>query len=112
LLVPRKDHMADVTEKVADNGQLNLAPEVTLHRTTIRAGKRDTVASLAKKYRVSPSAVAEWNNVSAGASFKSGQQVVLYLPNKARSKKASSSKRSSSSKATSSKSRSRSKVAK
>jgi membrane-bound lytic murein transglycosylase D len=112
LLVPRKDHMVDVTEKVADNGQLNLAPEVSLRRTTIRAGKRDTVASVAKKYRVSPTALAEWNNVSAGASFKSGQQVILYLPHKARSKKAVSTKRSSAGKATSSNSRSRSKVAK
>jgi membrane-bound lytic murein transglycosylase D len=110
LLVPRKDHMGDVTEKVADNGQLTLAPEVTQRRTTVRAGKRDTVASVAKKYRVSPNALAEWNNVSAGATFKSGQQVVLYLPQKARTKKVASSKRSSGSK--SSKSSSRSKVAK
>jgi membrane-bound lytic murein transglycosylase D len=113
LLVPRQDHMGDVAEKVADNGQLSLSPEVALRRTTIRAGKRDTVVSVAKRYRLSPTSVSEWNNVSAGASFKSGQHVVLYLPQKARSKKtATASKRSSSSKATTSKSRSRSKVAK
>jgi membrane-bound lytic murein transglycosylase D len=116
LLVPRQDHMPDVTEKVADNGQLSLSPEVTLHRTTVRAGKRDTVVSIAKRYRLSPTSVAEWNNVSAGASFKSGQRVVLYVAQKARTKKsATTSKRSGSSKAsksTSSKPRSRSKVAK
>jgi membrane-bound lytic murein transglycosylase D len=121
LLIPRKDHMVDVTEKLADNGQLTLAPEVTLRRTTVRAGKRDTVASVAKKYRVTPDSVAEWNKVSANASFKSGQQVVLYLPHKTSSKRTATGKRSSGGKATSSKAatskpaaskvRSRSKVA-
>lgn len=114
LLIPRRDHMVDVTEKVADNGQLSLAPEVTLHRITVRASKRDTVASVAKKYRVSPTSVAEWNKVSAGASFKPGQQVVLFLPHKPQTKKVATSKRTTSTKAkvSNSKPRSRSKVAK
>jgi membrane-bound lytic murein transglycosylase D len=84
LLVPRSAHMADVTEKVADNGQLSLAPEVTLRRTSVRAVKGDNVASLARKYKVSPMSVAEWNKVSTSASFKAGQQVVLFLPAKVR----------------------------
>ena len=74
---------ADVSERVADNGQLSLAPEVVLRQTAIKAGKRDTVASLAKRFRVSPTSLAEWNQVSANASFKVGQKVVLYLPGKA-----------------------------
>jgi membrane-bound lytic murein transglycosylase D len=86
LLVPRSAHMADVTEKVADNGQLTLAPEVALRRASVRAAKGDNVASVARKYKVSAASVAEWNKVSASASFKAGQQVVLFLPAKARSK--------------------------
>ena len=86
LLVPRSAHMADVTERVADNGQLTLAPEVTLRRTSVRAAKGETVASVARKYKVNASSVAEWNKVSASAGFKAGQQIVLFLPAKARSK--------------------------
>jgi len=84
LLVPRSAHMADVTEKVADNGQLTLSPEVVLHRSSVRAAKGDNVASVARKYKVSTASVAEWNKVSASASFKAGQHVVLYLPGKVR----------------------------
>jgi membrane-bound lytic murein transglycosylase D len=38
------------------------------------------VASLSKRYAVSPSVLAGWNKVSASASFHSGQVVILYLP--------------------------------
>lgn len=86
LLVPRSAHMADVTERVADNGQLTLAPEVALRRASVRAAKGETVASVARKYKVSAASVAEWNKVGTNASFKAGQQVVLYLPAKARNK--------------------------
>ena len=81
LLVPRSAHVAhDVTEKVADNGQVTLAPEVVLKRSTVRAGKGESVATIARKYRVSTDTVAQWNKVSASATFKVGQQVVVFLP--------------------------------
>lgn len=78
LLVPRGIHMNhDVTEKVADNGQISLAAEMVSKRITVRAGKKDTVGSIAAKYKVSPAQVAQWNKVSKTASFKPGQQVVI-----------------------------------
>ena len=81
LLVPRTDAMKqDVAVKVADNGQLSLAPEVVLKRSTVRAGKGENVASIARKYRVNADQVAQWNKVSTSASFKVGQQVVVFLP--------------------------------
>ncbi|WP_119965895.1 transglycosylase SLT domain-containing protein [Simplicispira lacusdiani] len=81
LIVPRSNTAhADVTEKVADNGQIALAPEIVTRRTVVRASKGDTVASLARRHRVSPANVADWNDVKASAAFKAGQQVVLYLP--------------------------------
>ena len=46
----------------------------------VRAGRRDSVASLARRYRVSAASVADWNDVRANAAFKAGEQVVLYLP--------------------------------
>ena len=81
LLVPRSSRMEqDVTEHVADNGQVSLAPEVVLRRSTVRAGKGENVASIARKYKVSPETIAQWNKVGTGASFKAGQQVVVFLP--------------------------------
>jgi membrane-bound lytic murein transglycosylase D len=81
LIVPRSAKVReDVASHVADNGQLNLAPEHVTRRTTVKAGKRDSVASIATRYRISAAQVAEWNHVPASHSFTSGQQVVVYLP--------------------------------
>jgi membrane-bound lytic murein transglycosylase D len=87
LIVPRSAKVqSDVAVNVADNGQLNLAPEQVTRRTTVKAGKRDTVATIAKRYRVTAAQVAEWNDVGAHAAFTAGQQVVLFLPVKSGSK--------------------------
>ena len=81
LLVTRSSHLeTDVGVHLADNGQLSLAPDVILKQTLRKAGKKDTVASIARQYRISPASVAEWNKVSVSASFKAGQQIVLFLP--------------------------------
>ena len=88
LLVPRGERVEnDVTEHVADNGQLALSPEpppITLHRTTVKARRGDSVAALAKRYGQSAESVAGWNRMSASASLKAGQHLVVYLPVKAR----------------------------
>ena len=80
LLVPRSNTMQqDVAVKVADNGQLSLAPEVVLKRTLVKAAKGESVATIARKYRVNADQVAQWNKVGMSASFKPGQQVVVFL---------------------------------
>lgn len=81
LIVPRKSEgQADVTSHMADHGQLSLAPEVTTRRTTVKAGRNESVASIARRYKLSPVQVADWNDVGVQAVFKAGQQVVLHLP--------------------------------
>jgi membrane-bound lytic murein transglycosylase D len=81
LIVPRSAKVQqDVTEHVADNGQLSLAPEAVTRRTTVKAGRHDSVASIARRLRLSPAQVADWNDVGISAVFKAGQQVVVYLP--------------------------------
>ena len=86
LLVPRASHIQnDVTGKVADTGQLSVSPEVVLRRTVIKAGKGETVATVARKYKVPPAQVAQWNKVSSSASFKPGQQVVVFLTGSSKS---------------------------
>ncbi|MDH4450247.1 MAG: transglycosylase SLT domain-containing protein [Rhodoferax sp.] len=84
LLVPRGAHAADVPVKVADNSQLALAPEVVLKRTTVKAARGDTVATIARRYKTTAANVAEWNRVSASAAFKAGQPVVIYRPQQSR----------------------------
>lgn len=81
LLVPRGGHIAhDVPSQVADNGRVDLAPEIVLHRTTVKAQRGDNLASLAKRYGVSVAAVSDWNKLSSTAALKAGQMLVLHLP--------------------------------
>ncbi len=81
LLVHRNGrNNADVPEHVADNAQLLLQPEVVLRRTTVRARKGENVMTLARRYGVSASSVAEWNNISINSPLKAGQSLALMLP--------------------------------
>lgn len=84
LLVPRSaKNETDVASHVADNAQMSLAPEIVTRRTTVKARKGETVASIAKRYGLNSVNVAEWNSTSVASTFKLGQQVVVYLPIKA-----------------------------
>lgn len=80
LLVPRGEHVHDdVSERLADTASLNLAPDAPpLRRVTLKAGKADTVASIAARYKVRAEQVAQWNKVGSGARFKPGQAIVVY----------------------------------
>jgi membrane-bound lytic murein transglycosylase D len=81
LVVPRAPHVqTDVSDHLADNGSLALAPEAVLRKTTIKARKGDTVAAIARRHKVDADNLAEWNKVSVGAGFRAGEAVVLYLP--------------------------------
>jgi membrane-bound lytic murein transglycosylase D len=81
LLVPRGVHTEqDVTSHVADTGQVSFSPEIVLVKTIVHAGKGANVATMAQKYRVSAANLAQWNSVSASASFKNKQPVILFLP--------------------------------
>jgi membrane-bound lytic murein transglycosylase D len=87
LLVPRSAKRdQDVSEHLADNASISLAPDVPpLRRVSFKARKGETVASVARRYKVSASQVAQWNKVGAKASFKAGQALVVYTPTSARS---------------------------
>jgi membrane-bound lytic murein transglycosylase D len=92
LLVPRSPHKTtDVSEHVADNAMMLLAPDRPPgKRVTFKAGKAgDSVAAVAKRYRVSASQVAQWNDVDADARFKPGQTIVVIKPASAPGTKAS-----------------------
>ncbi|MBV8035095.1 MAG: transglycosylase SLT domain-containing protein [Pelomonas sp.] len=80
LLVPRGEHVHDdVSERLADTASLNLAPDAPpARRLTLKAGKADTVASVAARYKVGAEQVAQWNKVGSKARFKPGQAIVVY----------------------------------
>jgi membrane-bound lytic murein transglycosylase D len=83
LLVSRPpEKTQDVPEHVADHGMMQLAPEAPpLRRVAFKAGKRGTtVAAVARRYKVSDSQVAGWNEVAVHSSFQPGQTVVVFVP--------------------------------
>ncbi|MDE2371880.1 MAG: LysM peptidoglycan-binding domain-containing protein, partial [Burkholderiales bacterium] len=87
LLVPRAPESThDVTEHIADNANLALAPDLPpLRRVTFRAGRHgDTVVAVARRYRVSAVQVAQWNRVGASARFRAGQPIVVMVAAKHR----------------------------
>ncbi|MBE0550466.1 MAG: transglycosylase SLT domain-containing protein [Rubrivivax sp.] len=87
LLVPRKAHAGtDVAEHIAHNAVMTLAPEAPpLRRVTFKAGRKgDSVAAVARRYRVSVAQVALWNKVGIRSAFKAGQWIVVMLPPKAK----------------------------
>lgn len=94
LLVPRPaSKQQDVPEHVADSGTMQLAPDVPpLRRVAFKAGKRGTtVAAVARRYKVSPTQVAGWNDVGANSSFKPGQTVIVFVPTKGKATRAAAS---------------------
>jgi membrane-bound lytic murein transglycosylase D len=81
LLIPRNErkHADDVAGHIADNATLALAPNRPVgRRLVIRAGKGDTVARIARRYRVPATELAAWNGVGTSSRFARGQQVVVY----------------------------------
>lgn len=83
LLVPRTEHRAeDVPENVADNAAIVLAPDVPpLRKLTLKAGRKgESVASVARRYRVSAQQVAQWNDVAANGRFKAGRTIMVFVP--------------------------------
>ena len=95
LLVARSAKMdSDVTSSVADNAQISLAPEIVTRRTTIKARKGETVASIAKRYGLNSANVAEWNSTGVASAFKMGQKVIVYLPIKAQTQQRTASRKS------------------
>jgi membrane-bound lytic murein transglycosylase D len=96
LLVPRSaKQQNDVSAKVADNGQLNLTPETSLRKQTVKARKNESMQSLAKRYKVNVEQLAQWNNLSANSALRPGQRLTIMVPGRPKKFKstASSSKR-------------------
>ncbi len=85
LLVPRDgNHKAEVPEAVADNGHLQLMPEVVQVKRSTRAKKGESVKALARRLKVNIDDLARWNSFGATQTLKSGQTVVYYTESRVR----------------------------
>jgi membrane-bound lytic murein transglycosylase D len=87
LVVPRpEESLDDVPEHLAENGTLTLTSDTRgLRRVSFRAGRRgDSVAAIARRYRVSPELVAHWNRVGIDGKFRRGQNIVVMVPAKSK----------------------------
>lgn len=81
LIVPRAATVReDVNALVADTGHLSFQPEIVTRRTSVKAGRNENVASIARRLRVSAANVADWNDVKTNHAFPRGYAVVVYLP--------------------------------
>ncbi len=65
LLVPRSEQrLTDVSVHLADHAMMSFAPDgPQLHRMSLRAGRHDSVTSVARRFGVRPDEVAQWNSL-------------------------------------------------
>ncbi len=79
LLVARAAHKeTDVPEHIADNAMLALAPDAPARRRVqVKARSGDTLASFARRHRVSAEEVAHWNRLGPQARLQAGQTLVV-----------------------------------
>lgn len=87
ILVPKTEETAsldtDLTPEIADNARLAIAPDVPeTRRIYVKAGKRDTLAGIASRYRVSVAQIKEWNGLKRD-TLAAGQNLQLHVPNAA-----------------------------
>ncbi len=111
LVVPRGEkRLTDVSSEVAENATMSLAPDSpALRKLSLRAGRNDTVSSVAKRYRVSAQQVAVWNGVTTSTRFKRGDTITVFVANKStRSKSARKAPRKSGARSASKRSTSKS----
>ena len=84
LLVPRGlKKEEDVAQKVAEQGQLELAPEITTKRISVKVSKKDNWASISKRYKVSIEQLAALNHLSPEAKLRPGQTLSVEVSVKA-----------------------------
>lgn len=80
VLVPKPaDLDRDIAPELADNGMLSVEPEGPPRRKiTIKVGKRDTMAGITKRYKVTAAEVREWNHLK-GDQLNAGQSLTLMV---------------------------------
>ncbi len=84
LIVRRNGALADqgdVTGHIADTAQLSFSPEFVQKQISVKVGHKDTLTSVAKRYKVNPAQLALWNNLnlSPNAALRNGQVLSVFV---------------------------------
>lgn len=78
VLVPRtEEHKGNIPEHIADHGSIEFQSETRLQKTTIKAGKGDSIASVAKRLKISANDLADWNKLGVNSTLKAGQSLTV-----------------------------------
>jgi membrane-bound lytic murein transglycosylase D len=81
VLVPRGEHhQANVPEHVADHGSIEFQSETRLQKSNIKVAKGETIGSIAKRFKISESELADWNRLGVNSALKVGQSLVILRP--------------------------------
>ncbi len=81
ILVPKADDAVekDIAIDVADNATMAMEPDVPDRIIKVKVGKVDSLASIARRYKVSVAQIKGWNNLSRD-SVARGQSLELHVP--------------------------------
>lgn len=70
----------DVSAAVAGGATLSLQPEMAARHMALRARRNESVAHIARRYRLKADQVAQWNRVGVNHVFRRGAVIDLYPP--------------------------------
>jgi membrane-bound lytic murein transglycosylase D len=80
LLVPRDETMgSDIAAELVDASMAVVPESANLHQVTYRVRRGDSLASVARRWRVQEGDILAWNNLH-GSTLFAGQRLVLTVP--------------------------------
>lgn len=85
ILVPKSEQAAekDITPELADSAMMAIEPDVPdSKRITVKVGRRDSLASIAQRNRVTVAQIKSWNNLRQD-KLAAGQSLMLEVPYRA-----------------------------
>lgn len=95
ILVPKAEHAGEtnISAAVVDNATMVVVPEgPESKRILVKVGKKDSLASIAKRHKVSVAQIKTWNGLSRD-SVAAGQSLQLHVPYRVASGKKSVAKK-------------------
>jgi membrane-bound lytic murein transglycosylase D len=94
ILVPKSEHATDtnISPALVDNAKMVVVPDVPdSKRIVVKVEKKDSLASIAKRHKVSVAQIKTWNGLSRD-TVKAGQSLQLHVPYRVASHKKAAGK--------------------
>jgi membrane-bound lytic murein transglycosylase D len=96
LLVPKSAHASDenIPLQIAEQAQLTIEKGgAGTRKIYIKVGKKDSLASIAKRYKINPADIKEWNSLRRD-QISPGMKLALQVPIKTRTKQLAATSKS------------------